>query len=112
MTNRSTDKKIFTNETIRKVWEKAEIVTGLDCGIYRKDKCGAMIKMNLYGQSNVKFSMAWEIDHIKPEVEGGTDDLINLQALQWENNRNKENHYPSWSCLISSDKNQNKLIVR
>lgn len=31
----------------------------------------------------------WEIDHIRPVVAGGNDDLSNLQPLQWENNRKK-----------------------
>ncbi len=29
----------------------------------------------------------WEIAHITPVEEGGTDDLSNLQPIQWENNR-------------------------
>ena len=28
----------------------------------------------------------WEIDHIKPKKDGGSDDLSNLRPLQWEAN--------------------------
>jgi 5-methylcytosine-specific restriction endonuclease McrA len=39
----------------------------------------------------------WEIDHINPTANGGSDDLSNLQPLWWKNNRRKSDTYP-WSC--------------
>ena len=41
-----------------------------------------------------------EIDYIKPVAKGGTDDLSNLQALRWENNRHKSDDWPNWSCKV------------
>ncbi len=41
-----------------------------------------------YGNTNSK--LGWEIDHLIPVEEGGTDDPDNLQPLQWENHRRKD----------------------
>ena len=108
MTNRV--KIIFTPEMISKVWEKAEIVAGFDPQLFRKDKCGALIKRDLFRVTKESLSMAWEIDLIKPQALGGTDELNNLQPLQWKNSRNKENNYPSWTCLVSCEQNKNQLV--
>lgn len=108
MTNRI--KKVFTPEMISKVWEKAEIVPGFDPQIFRKDKCGALIRRDLFRVTKDSLSMAWEINFIKPEALGGTEELNNLQPLQWKNSRHKEDNYPSWSCLVGSEQNKNQLV--
>jgi len=38
--------------------------------------------------------MGWEIDHIVPVSRNGTDNLSNLQPLQWQNNRLKGDKFP------------------
>jgi 5-methylcytosine-specific restriction endonuclease McrA len=78
--------KPFRQEIIEAVWQK-----GRTMGIYatlRVDAWGWTIARQDYG--NVRSRYGWEIDHIIPVAQGGDDDLSNLQPLQWENNRRKE----------------------
>ncbi len=80
---------------VQQVWEKATIVSGYDPNIWRKDTCGAWINRDSHGSET---QYGWEIDHIKPKAHGGSEDLANLQPLQWENNRHKADDWPHWTC--------------
>ena len=79
----------FNEDTIQRVWEKGLVVPGYDSSQYRKDTCGAWIQRNMYGDRSRQNNSGWEIDHIKPESDGGTDNLSNLRHLQWYNNTTK-----------------------
>lgn len=100
MTNRTfstpadTNRKTFSDDEIQKVWNKAKIIEGEDESVYRQDYAGAWIKRDEYG--NTESTLGWEIDHRKPVAKGGTDDLWNLDPLQWNNNRTKSDDYPNW----------------
>lgn len=96
MSNRKSNNTSFSEDDVKIVWAKGTMIPGQDPNIYRKDTCGAKIKKSEYG--NVKSSLGWEIDHIKPVASNGPDVLSNLQPLQWENNRHKGDNYPNWSC--------------
>lgn len=74
----------FSEETIQRVWEKAQIVSGANPNVWRKDQCGAWIGRQSHGDRNSDYG--WEIDHIDPD---GGDDLSNLRPLQWVNNAEK-----------------------
>lgn len=87
----------FDENTIEAVWRKGEIEPIYPS--FRKDECGASMQRTKYGKTE---QWGWEIDHIKPVSLGGTDDISNLQPLQWENNREKNDSYPNWSCKIKS----------
>lgn len=80
-------KKVFSQDIINQVWAKGIIIPGIDPNYVRKDICGATIFKSEYGNIDSKYG--WEVDHIKPTSNHGTDDLFNLQPLQWENNRAK-----------------------
>lgn len=77
-----------TEEEIQAVWEKGRVVPNNDPKVWRKDHCGAWIGRNYHGDTDSQYG--WEIDHITPVSQGGTDDLSNLRPLQWQNNRHKQ----------------------
>jgi len=81
------------------VWEKGKIIVQkgitFDSDVWRYDICGNVMKYSEHG--NVDSEHGWEIDHINPSALDGSDDLSNLQPLQWEANRTKGDKYP-WNC--------------
>jgi 5-methylcytosine-specific restriction endonuclease McrA len=100
MYNKNIRNQAFTENDINAVWNKGKIIPGYDPNIWRRDTCNVNIKRSEYG--NVSSVNGWEIDHIKPKSLGGSDELSNLQPLQWENNRHKGDNFPNWSCKIGN----------
>ncbi len=84
---------------INLAWQKARAVPGYHPAVTRKDACGAFINRHEYGRTS---TYGWEIDHIHPVAQGGTDHFNNLQPLQWQNNRHKGDTWPNWSCALSA----------
>jgi hypothetical protein len=94
----------FDQRTITAVWNRATIVPGVNPDVRRKDVCGAWIDRSQYGTTSEN-GTGWEIDHIVPVSYDGTDELVNLQPLQWQNNRRKGDAYstaPSYYTAVTA----------
>lgn len=89
----------FDKATIDRVWQKGAPVSGYPSTM-RKDACGAWMDRNRHGDRSSWFG--WEIDHEQPVAADGSDDLSNLQPLQWANNAHKGDHWPDWTCKVRS----------
>lgn len=100
---------MITPEIIEQVWDKARVMDGFDKAMYRKDACGALIMRDKYGKIN---PFGWEIDHILPESMGGDDQIDNLRALHYMNNRSKRDDYPSYTATVTFDGKENVEKVR
>lgn len=85
----------------KKVWKKAKPIEGKDSKLYRLDPNGDIIHFNEYGK-DVKHG--WDVDHIKPPSRGGSDFLVNLQALNRKTNQSKGNNLVKASRHSKSNK--------
>ena len=86
--------KSFNLRVVDAVWEKGSHIAGRNPSLYRRDCCGNIIYKASYGKETVE---GWEIDHIKPVAQGGSDYLENLRPLQSAANAAKGDKYP-WNC--------------
>ncbi len=93
----------FSDDTVRAVWRKGKINSGNDASVWRKDECSAWIRFDAYGKRNTKYG--WEIDHITPVANGGSDNSSNLRPLHWKNNLRKSDG--RLSCPVKSSGTSN-----
>lgn len=75
-----------SKKLIDEVWNKAKTIRGKDPNVWRKDIYDNKIRHGSYGTEG---EYGWEIDHKNPKDNKGSDQLRNLQPLQWEENREK-----------------------
>lgn len=103
----------FNDQQIQDAWNRANIVEGYDASRFRKDACGAWIIRDKYGDNDSLYG--WEIDHIVPQSllreRGVSEQMIdhpqNLRALQHENNASKQDDYPSYTAVVTSEGTEN-----
>lgn len=81
-------------------WERAARIPGLDPSVYRLDDYGALIRHSEYGQLT---QQGWQIDHLRPKSEGGTDILENFRALHWKNNEARNSRFPIYLRATPAD---------
>ena len=77
----------YTDEQLLEIWYKGHILPTHNPKDYRRDDFGNTICFTKYGKTDLDYG--WEVDHIRPVSEGGSDHIDNLRPLQWEANRNR-----------------------
>ena len=103
----------FSEQQIQNICNRATKVEGYDASSFRKDACGAWIIRDKYGDSDSRYG--WVIDHIVPQSllreRGVSEEMIdnphNLRALQHENNASKNDDYPSYTAVVTSEGTKN-----
>ena len=94
---RNTDRfgNSWSEETIIHAWVKGDVIQRRRSYDWRRDICGVYMKFSDHGEIHSIYG--WEIDHIVPVVHGGSDDLSNLQPLNWKTNAEKGDQL-NWEC--------------
>ncbi|MCQ2960594.1 MAG: HNH endonuclease [Bacteroidales bacterium] len=80
----------FTPNRIQQVWDKGIEIKGKNPNLYREDKFGNQMYRYSYGKYS---EQGWNIDHSKPQAQGGTDHLNNLQPMNSRANCKKGDKY-------------------
>lgn len=63
------------------VWLKGRLIPGFASAMWRWDDFGYPIRYSDFGKRSIGWG--WEIAHIVPLSQGGTNNLSNLRPLHW-----------------------------
>ena len=74
----------FDARTEQAVWQLGTPIDSYDSSVWRHDAFGQVMKRIEYGNRNSEHG--WEIDHVKPLAQGGSNALSNLRPLNWRSN--------------------------
>ena len=91
-------------------FDKSTIIANKDPTIWRKDTAGNVINLLHHGKHTSKYG--WDIDHICPKAQGGSDYIENLQALNCSLNRSCGNkiNKPGLSIQLLHQLRKQKVI--
>lgn len=94
-----------SKQILDEIWEKHAIpVSGYSPDKWRKDFAGAWLLRDQYGLSS---EYGWDVCHLVPASNGGTDDIDNLYPIHWENHRMKSNKYPVIMTAVTAEGEKN-----
>ncbi|MBE4703850.1 NADH-quinone oxidoreductase subunit J [Spiroplasma platyhelix] len=115
--NNTTEKVVdeeqkWTEKQIKEVWEKGEIIPGVNKDLYRKDYAGAWMFFSAFlaesDQNNFDIrSYSWTIANHNPTSQEKINDIANLMPMNLINAMAKGQNYPKWKTKISSWGNEN-----
>jgi len=88
---------LFSEQTKVAVWNAMNGANFHPLTDWRYDVCGRLVRWQDYGKTT---QYGWEIDHINPVARGGSDDMTNLQGLQWSSNRSKSDTIGVNYCTV------------
>lgn len=85
----------WTEQEKLSVWQKGRLIPNHPGTQWRWDVCGKVMQWSHHGNRNS--DTGWEIDHINPVTNNGTDHINNLQPLNWKINSTKGDNL-NWRC--------------
>jgi len=88
---------MYSEETIRKVWQKGRARSDRSAELWRQDECGAWMQRSQYGEASAAFG--WKIERISA---GRADDVAVLRPFHFANAYDISSGRPH--CRVTADR--------